>query len=460
MPFQVAWTDGIGKPGFAESFIGFHLGFAGSVGAGRWSLDLGVCADGEPMGCQGISGERFAETRRVVTGSWLGQRFQGRGYGTEMRAAVLELAFAGLGAEVAVSGHADGNAQSMRVSEKLGYEPAGEGFVEPRGYPIRHFELELARDRWAASKRIPVVVEGLEACRRFRALDREPARLDRWSASMFDAARSHYAGPMAAPVQRDEELELHVDSLAFGGNGVARLDGFVVFVRAGLPGDTVRARVTKVQRRHAEAITTEVLEAGPQRVRRHARTTRPAAAAGSRISPTTRSSPPSRRGSRTRSAGSRASSTRRSSRSSRPRSSSATATRWSTPSRPGPTAARRSSACIAPAAGTRCSRSTSATSRPSSATGSGTRSRDWAHEERLPAYDQANHKGYLRHLIIREGRNTGQALVQLVTHERERFDRERLIEVLVAHPEVRSIQWTVNDTAGRGHEPADAAPLG
>src|SRR4051794_36384754 len=70
---------------------------------------------------------------------------------------------------------------------------------------------------------------------------------------------------MAAPVQRDEELELHVDSLAFGGNGVARLDGFVVFVKAGLPGDTVRARVTKVQRRHAEAIATEVLEAGPPR---------------------------------------------------------------------------------------------------------------------------------------------------------------------------------------------------
>ncbi|HWE82135.1 MAG TPA: TRAM domain-containing protein, partial [Gaiellaceae bacterium] len=71
---------------------------------------------------------------------------------------------------------------------------------------------------------------------------------------------------MAAPVQRDEELELDVDSLAFGGNGVARLDGFVVFVRAGLPGDRVRARVTKVQRRHAEAVMTEVIEAGPERV--------------------------------------------------------------------------------------------------------------------------------------------------------------------------------------------------
>src|ERR671929_2109745 len=71
---------------------------------------------------------------------------------------------------------------------------------------------------------------------------------------------------MAAPVQRDQELELTIDSLAYGGNGVARLDGFVVFVRRGLPGDTVRARVTKVQRRHAEALATEVLKPGPQRV--------------------------------------------------------------------------------------------------------------------------------------------------------------------------------------------------
>src|SRR5881392_2889955 len=71
---------------------------------------------------------------------------------------------------------------------------------------------------------------------------------------------------MAVPVQRDQELELTIDSLAYGGNGVARLDGFVIFVRRGLPGDTVRARVTKVQRRHAEALATEVVRPGPKRV--------------------------------------------------------------------------------------------------------------------------------------------------------------------------------------------------
>src|SRR2546423_1680788 len=71
---------------------------------------------------------------------------------------------------------------------------------------------------------------------------------------------------MAAPVARDQELELHVDSLAYGGNGVARLNGFVVFVRRGLPGDTVLARVTKVKRSHAEALAVQVLEPGPERV--------------------------------------------------------------------------------------------------------------------------------------------------------------------------------------------------
>src|ERR671922_650833 len=71
---------------------------------------------------------------------------------------------------------------------------------------------------------------------------------------------------VAAPVAKDQELELDIESLAYGGNGVARLNGFVVFVRRGLPGDRVRARVTKVQRRHAEALATEVLEPGPQRV--------------------------------------------------------------------------------------------------------------------------------------------------------------------------------------------------
>jgi 23S rRNA (uracil1939-C5)-methyltransferase len=72
--------------------------------------------------------------------------------------------------------------------------------------------------------------------------------------------------------------------------------------------------------------------------------------------------------------------------------------------------------------------------------------RDWAREENLVAYDQADQTGYLRHLVVREGRNTGQALVMLVTAPGEKFERGYFVEVLNRFPEVRSIHWAVNDT--------------
>jgi 23S rRNA (uracil1939-C5)-methyltransferase len=67
-------------------------------------------------------------------------------------------------------------------------------------------------------------------------------------------------------LHRGQEIDLTVDSLAFGGRGVARHGELVVFVSRALPGDRVRARVTKLKRRHAEARTVEVLEPGPGRV--------------------------------------------------------------------------------------------------------------------------------------------------------------------------------------------------
>jgi 23S rRNA (uracil1939-C5)-methyltransferase len=72
--------------------------------------------------------------------------------------------------------------------------------------------------------------------------------------------------------------------------------------------------------------------------------------------------------------------------------------------------------------------------------------REWAREENLVAYDQASGEGYLRHLVVREGRNTGQALVLLVTAVGERFDADYFSEVLRRFPEVRSVHWAVNDT--------------
>ncbi|MBJ7329544.1 MAG: 23S rRNA (uracil(1939)-C(5))-methyltransferase RlmD [Solirubrobacteraceae bacterium] len=77
---------------------------------------------------------------------------------------------------------------------------------------------------------------------------------------------------MSAPVntsarpERDAILELTIDDLAFGGNGVARLDGYVLFVSGAIPGDKVRAVVTKRKRHYGEARTLEVITPSPERI--------------------------------------------------------------------------------------------------------------------------------------------------------------------------------------------------
>jgi 23S rRNA (uracil1939-C5)-methyltransferase len=70
----------------------------------------------------------------------------------------------------------------------------------------------------------------------------------------------------AARPQRGAELELTIDSLAYGGAGVARADGYVVFVQGAVPGDRVRAVVGKAKRAYAEAKVAELLQPSPERV--------------------------------------------------------------------------------------------------------------------------------------------------------------------------------------------------
>ncbi len=74
------------------------------------------------------------------------------------------------------------------------------------------------------------------------------------------------AETLPARPERGAEVELHVDSLAHGGAGVARLEGYVVFVAGALPGDRVRALITKRKRAFAEARVLEVVEPSPERV--------------------------------------------------------------------------------------------------------------------------------------------------------------------------------------------------
>jgi 23S rRNA (uracil1939-C5)-methyltransferase len=66
--------------------------------------------------------------------------------------------------------------------------------------------------------------------------------------------------------RKGDELELRIDRLAHGGAGVARSDGYVVFVRGAVPGDLVRARVTRSKRSFGEADAIELVEPSPERV--------------------------------------------------------------------------------------------------------------------------------------------------------------------------------------------------
>jgi len=162
MPFFVAWTDRIGEPDFVDGFVAYHRQQREEWRPERWHLLLGVWAGDEVMGTQGLDAEEFAVRRTAETGSWLGQRFQRQGYGTEMRAAMLALLFEGLGGEGATSGVLDGNPASARVSEKLGYVVAGESTAAPRGVPVRQRNFRLERARWRPA--FPVEIAGLEPC--------------------------------------------------------------------------------------------------------------------------------------------------------------------------------------------------------------------------------------------------------------------------------------------------------
>jgi len=258
---------------------------------------------------------------------------------------------------------------------------------------------------------------------------------------------------MAAPVKKGEELELRIDSLAYGGNGVARLNGFVVFVRGGLPGDLVRARVTKAKRGFAEAVTQAVLEPSGERVPAPCRHF--GVCGGCRFQDLAYESQLAAKEQQVRDA------LVRIGRIDEP------------PLEPIVPAASvfgyRNKLEYSFSAGEEglelgfhragrwdeivdieeCLLTTDLGNEVRLAV------RGWAREERLEPYDQATGTGYLRHLVVREGRNTGQVLVLLVTAPGERFETGYFVDVLRRFPEVRSIHWAINDTpAERTNVPA------
>ena len=133
-PFMVAWTDASAEER-ARGTLQYHWSRWGSWKPSGWMLELVVVRDGAVVGTQGMGGRDFAVLREVHTGSWLGRRYQGQGIGTQMRAAVLHLAFEGLQAQWAVSAAFEDNAASLGVSRKLGYRDDGTEWISSAAAP-------------------------------------------------------------------------------------------------------------------------------------------------------------------------------------------------------------------------------------------------------------------------------------------------------------------------------------
>jgi len=62
-------------------------------------------------------------------------------------------------------------------------------------------------------------------------------------------------------------IELEITGMAFGGKGIAKVDGFTVFVEHAVPLDRVTARVLKKKKSFAEAVVVEILESSPYRIK-------------------------------------------------------------------------------------------------------------------------------------------------------------------------------------------------
>jgi len=157
--FMGAWTQ-LESPRFEREFMRFHWRARAEWSPTSWRLGLGVCAGGELWGSMDGFATEFPQLRTVTTGSWLLPEARGRGLGKEMRAAIVQLFFAGLGArEVRSSAHPD-NAASLGVSRALGYREDGTEMILSAVGAVEAVRMRLRREDWVP--RADIEISGLD----------------------------------------------------------------------------------------------------------------------------------------------------------------------------------------------------------------------------------------------------------------------------------------------------------
>jgi RimJ/RimL family protein N-acetyltransferase len=150
----------------------FYWRSMGSWSHEHWRLNFVVLRSDVPIGTQELEATDFAGRGVVETSSWLVPEARRQGLGKEMRAAVLHLAFDGLGAVVAETEAWHDNEASLAVSDGLGYEPNGETMHRRGAGHDRMVRRRLTKARWELlAEAFPVIVRGLGECRHLLVAD-------------------------------------------------------------------------------------------------------------------------------------------------------------------------------------------------------------------------------------------------------------------------------------------------
>ena len=81
------------------------------------------------------------------------------------------------------------------------------------------------------------------------------------------ALESHFKSADAFSKSIGDPVILEITDVAFGGEGVGRHEGFVVFVPYVITGEKVEARITEIHKQFARAELLHVIDASPDRIK-------------------------------------------------------------------------------------------------------------------------------------------------------------------------------------------------
>ena len=147
-----------------------HQGYWKAYGTWQpsaWRLGFVVLSGSDVVGFQELEGNDFPLLRTVDTSSFLISSVRGRGFGKQMRRAVLALAFGPMEAAAAITSAWHDNHASLGVSRSLGYRPNGETLharEDDSADVMVH--LRLPRSDWLAGDLAKnIEISGFDPCR-------------------------------------------------------------------------------------------------------------------------------------------------------------------------------------------------------------------------------------------------------------------------------------------------------